>query len=103
MPLRIQHVGLGCHADEGSQGIKHIYEQEREHDYQEIQGSHTAEVHLHEGRCQARNGNSVGEIRKQAVESGLRIDLVQSGQLAYNTKCPGDQDAPENVALYAFY
>ena len=35
--LRIQHIGLGCHTDEGSQGIKHIYEQEREHDYQEIQ------------------------------------------------------------------
>ena len=30
-------IGLGCHTDEGSEGIKHIYEQEREHDYQEIQ------------------------------------------------------------------
>ena len=38
LSILIQHICLGSHANEGSKGIKQVYEQECKHDYKEIQG-----------------------------------------------------------------
>jgi len=99
----VQHIGLGCHADQGAQGVEQVNEQEGKNDYNEVQDLDGGKVHaeaLAEGLAQ------LGEIRRhdlagdQGVEARLGRGGVDTCQLAYDADQPGGNDAQEDRAAH---
>ena len=58
---------------------------------------------MHKSRSYAGDGNTVGEIRQQAVEAGFWIGHINPCKLAEDTKDPGTQNAPQDISLYVLY
>ena len=102
MTVFIQQICLGGAADDGSQRIEDIDEQEREDnddEVKEVRGDET-EVELQERGCHgSRHGYDRG--RKQRIEACVRIRNVETGELADDAQDPGDQDTEQHVALDA--
>ena len=101
LAILIEHVCLGSAADQGSECIEDIDEQECEQYREEVKRMlcDDGEIKLEQGRCdRCRHGNDTG--RDQAVEAGIRIRYVDACQLAEDTEDPGHEDTDEDVTLH---
>ena len=97
-----EQAALVGHADQSAHSIKEIYKQECKHDDHEIHHvfGDKAEIKLEERGGKGGGQNAAAEIGDQRVDAGFRIHHIPSGQLGDNAQHPGDQDAPQNGALY---
>ena len=101
----IQHISLGGHADQGTQRVEQIHEQEGEHDCEEVQQADTGEVgleHLTKGLAQCGKVEADKGGGDDGVHTGFHIGDVDAGQLAHDAQQPGDQDAVQDAALDLF-
>ena len=102
LAVLVQHVGLGCHADQGAQGVKQVHEQEGEHDGKEVQEVKVGEIrleHLTKGLAQGREVKADKSGGDHAVHARIRIGHIDAGDLAEDAQHPGDQDAVQDAAL----
>ena len=94
----IQQVCLGGNADDGTQGIKDIHEQERKYHNDEVDNADGGPVNLEaltQGVAQsAEIGHAQGGV--QAVVTKLKVGDIQADSLAEHTQNPGAQDTDED-------
>ena len=98
LALFVEELSFGSAADQGSQCIEHVDEQECEHNDYEVHAQNVGEVQLEECGCNGSgHGNDSG--RNDAVEACLGIGNIDAGDLADNAENPGCDDAQKDAAL----